>query len=163
MFIIIGLFWLILDFVLASAAQKKGRSFGGFLIIGLLLSPIIGFIILLAMGENKQEVEKQNISAGITKKCPFCANEIKKEAVVCQFCGKEIPKEKGEEITADSEAVKIVKSAFRLREMPSYENSKTTVLVNDREKITVLEESNGWSNVRTAANGEGWIPTDHLE
>ncbi len=49
--VIIG--WIILSFVLASAAQKRGRSYGLFLALGLLCSPIIGFIILLVMSENE--------------------------------------------------------------------------------------------------------------
>ncbi|GHU61865.1 hypothetical protein FACS189445_4300 [Spirochaetia bacterium] len=34
--------------------------------------------------------EKQNHEP--TKKCPFCANDIKVGAIICQFCGKELPK-----------------------------------------------------------------------
>ena len=32
------------------------------------------------------------LSKRVNKKCPFCANEIKKEVAMCQFCNKELPK-----------------------------------------------------------------------
>jgi hypothetical protein len=31
------------------------------------------------------------LARGETRKCPFCAELIKSEAVVCRFCGRDVP------------------------------------------------------------------------
>jgi DNA polymerase III epsilon subunit family exonuclease len=44
--------WVVLAFAVAFSAKKRGRSFGGFLVLSLLLSPVIGFIVLILRGKN---------------------------------------------------------------------------------------------------------------
>lgn len=68
---VVFIIWVVLAFLLASSAKSKGRSYAGFLVLGLILSPVIGFIILLVMGENKDIVQQQNIESGINKKMPL--------------------------------------------------------------------------------------------
>ncbi|CAN2179567.1 hypothetical protein MCEJIRE27_00255 [Candidatus Nanopelagicaceae bacterium] len=34
--------------------------------------------------------------------CPFCAEEIKDQAIICRFCGKDLPQKAGEEALSDT-------------------------------------------------------------
>lgn len=50
---VLAILWIVLAFVFASAAKNKGRSYAGYLILGLFLSPILSGFILLVLGEKK--------------------------------------------------------------------------------------------------------------
>ena len=44
---LIAIIWFVLCFVVAWAATQKNRSFVGYFLLSLLLSPLVGFVVLI--------------------------------------------------------------------------------------------------------------------
>jgi hypothetical protein len=89
----VGIFlsWIIFSFVVGWVWQQRGLSYGTGLVLSLLLSPLIGFIIGMVKTPTPEQTERAALAAGGVKKCPFCAEMIKAEAVICRFCGRDLP------------------------------------------------------------------------
>ena len=82
--------WILFPVITASAAGAKGRSPTQWFWYGLLCGPI-ALIHVLVVAANTRQLDADAVASGAMRKCPFCAEIVKSEALVCRFCQRELP------------------------------------------------------------------------
>lgn len=89
------LYAIVLGVIPALIAHSKGRSFFGWWIYGALLF-IVAFVHSLVIRKDIAAEEKEMITYDGMKKCPFCAELVKNEAIKCKHCGSDISNGSGQ-------------------------------------------------------------------
>lgn len=81
----IFLFWFIMSVVVGVVASSRGRPGFGYFILSLILSPLIGFILAVALPKvNAADPDKPTPNTHV--RCPDCRELVRHDAVICKHC-----------------------------------------------------------------------------
>jgi hypothetical protein len=81
--------WLVLAAIVGVAATYRGRSGVGWFFLSLAVSPFV-LVILLVMPDANIERQQRETRRN-SRKCPFCAELVRREAIVCKHCHSDLP------------------------------------------------------------------------
>jgi hypothetical protein len=83
--------WLLFGVAAGMVASTRGRSGWGWAILGCLFGPF-GLVVALLPTAEEEEMNLA-VAVGTTslyRKCPYCAEAVRKEAVKCRHCCTEL-------------------------------------------------------------------------
>lgn len=97
----LAVFWFAFAVACGIISKKKNRNSAGWFFLGLLGGIFsLGILLLLPMKDNYggnydntgygNPPPNNNFARATYKKCPFCAEQIMSEAIVCKHCGRDL-------------------------------------------------------------------------
>lgn len=81
--------WIALCMAVGVFADRRGRSGGGWFLLSLVISPLLGLIFVGVSQDLAKERQAKAAELGPRThvKCPSCAEWVLPEAMVCKHCG----------------------------------------------------------------------------
>lgn len=114
-------FWIVFAIIVGVAANTRGRDGVGWFVLAVLISPLLAGLLLLALplhfasgtihvrsrGEDATSLAVAPIPQALVKKCPYCAQMIPLEALVCHLCRRDVDTPESVKVLLDNENKRI--------------------------------------------------------
>lgn len=139
---------VIIGWFCSYVAGQKNRDKGSWFLLGFLFS-FLAFIALAAIPAIEVKPAFIADDEGVSRKCPFCAEMVKREAIFCRFCQHDLPP-----VEAKSIAEKIVNSAevSSSTDELTLAKEKQVVRENDLREVNEKSQTEYLNAIRTALN-----------
>lgn len=84
----IFIFWFIGAIVVGIVADSRGRSGFGYFLLSMLLSPLLGLVLAVALPSVKGAIaDGETPSPSTHVRCPDCRELVRADARKCKHCG----------------------------------------------------------------------------
>lgn len=90
----VSAFLFIVGVITALVAKNRGREPAPWFFIGFFLGPL-GLALLFGIEKNQKRLDESSIDRGAMKRCPFCAEIVRKDAIICRYCKQPLEKDQG--------------------------------------------------------------------
>jgi predicted RNA-binding Zn-ribbon protein involved in translation (DUF1610 family) len=129
------IFYLITNIFVSIAigkwSENKGNSFAFGFIISFIFSPIVGLIVVGISKDNTSNLELRSLKSGDSKKCPYCSEVIKIEAIKCRYCGSDLVEDQKVRVAKSMDSTNIVCPNCKISEITSIKNLKNVISISN--------------------------------